>query len=493
MTVLSAVLIAAASGLSACRSAAWSAPPRYDGAGYAVLARALLEGQGYRATDHPDRPRHAHFPPGYPLLLAATWRVTGVSTVAARAASVVCTVGATLAAWWWFRRILPSKAALLLGLALAVNWLWARTGGAIQSEPLYMLLGQSTILAAATAVHPVVVGTLVAASLLTRHVAIGLAMAVLIDLGLRRRWREALIVAAAAAILASPWLIWMASASAGRTQADLVLQGNGTWRERLAGQLIFYVRRIPDQITGPFVEVGTAFQHDEKVAMAANVWAVAATAVITFGWLRTLRRPRRRLPGLVPLVTLLVLLAWPFTEAGRFLVPLIPCILVGAVEGLAGLFRRTRSSRRRLIAAGMVLAASLPYSAYSLVTGKARTAEASQRDFDAACAWLAARAARPGPVLTRHPGEVFWQTGRQALEVATSERPGDADADAVAIARTIDAYRVAYLLIDQERYANAPPSPLDRFVARFPQRVRKVWNGESDRSAVTVYEVEPAR
>ena len=336
MTVASAVLVAAASAVAACGNAAWSAPPRYDGAGYAVLARALLEGEGYRAIDHPDRPRHAHFPPGYPALLAATWRMTGVSVIAARAASVACSVGATLAAWWWFRRMLPPNAALLLGLALSVNWLWARTGTAIQSEPLYLLLGQLTILAAARAPRPLVVGTLLAASLLTRHVAVGLAMAVLIDLGLRRRWREALIVAATAAMLVSPWLIWMATASAGRTQADLVLRGSGTWLERIAGQLVFYVRRIPDQITGPFVEVGTTFQHDARIAMAANVWAVAATGVIAFGWIRSLRQPRRRLAGLVPLATLLVLLAWPFTEAGRFLVPLIPCILVGAVEGWAG-------------------------------------------------------------------------------------------------------------------------------------------------------------
>ena len=190
-----------------------------------MLARALLEGQGYRAIDHPDRPRHAHFPPGYPALLATTWRVTGVSTTAVRVASVVCTVGAVLAAWCWFRRMLPPNAALLLGLALSVNWLWARTGAAIQSEPLYLLLGQLTILAAARGVHPIVVGALLAASLLTRQVAVGLAMAVLIDLGLRRRWREALVVAATAAMLVSPWLIWMATASAGRTQADLAPRG----------------------------------------------------------------------------------------------------------------------------------------------------------------------------------------------------------------------------------------------------------------------------
>ena len=279
----------------------------------------------------------------------------------------------------------------------------------------------------------------------------------------------------------------------GRTQAGLLLQGDGTWLGRIAGQLVFYVRRIPDQITGPFVEVGTAFQHRKDVDVAANLWAIAATAIVALGWIRTLRRPRRRLAGLVALCTLLVLIAWPFTEAGRFLIPMIPCILVGAVEGLSVPFRRLRRSRRRLIAAAMVLAASLPYSAYTLVTGKARSTEASQRDFDAACAWLAAHADRPGPVLTRHPGEVYWQTGRPALEVPTAERPGDIDADADTIARTIDAYRAAYLFIDQVRYANAPPSPLARFVAGFPGRVRKVWSRDGDRASVTIYEVEPGR
>ena len=528
MTAASAGLIAVVSALAASGNAVWSAPPRYDGAGYAVLARALLEGQGYRAIDHPDRPRHAHFPPGYPLLLAAAWRLTGTSTATAHAVSVLCTVGASLAAWCWFRRLMSPLGALLLGLAVSVNWLWARTGGAIQSEPLYMLLGQLTILLAARggrasgrstaawAARAVGLGMLLAACLLTRQVAVGLAMAILIDRALRRRWRETLVIAATSVIFTLPWLVWIATLGpAGRTQADLLLQGPDSWFERVTGQLVFYVRRIPDQVTGPFVEVGTVFQRSRIVSIAADVWAVAGTAIITFGWVRSLHRPRWRLAGLVPLCTLLVLLVWPFTEAGRFLIPLIPWILVGAVEGLAGLFRWPRPSRRRLIAAGLVLglaglfrwprpsrrrliaaglvlAASLPYSAYTLVTGKARAAEASQRDFDAACAWLATQADQAGPVLTRHPGEVYWQTGRPALEVATSERLGDRDADADAIARTIDAYHVAYLLIDQERYANAAPSPLERFVARYPERVRKVWGRETDRTAVAIYQIEPA-
>ena len=294
-SLVPACLVVLASAAATCGNASWSAPPRFDGAGYAVLARALLAGQGYRAIDHPDRPRHAHFPPGYPLLLAATWRLTGESAAAAHAVSALCTVGACLAAWLWFRRLMPGPASTLLGLALAVNWLWSRTGGAIQSEPLYLLLGQLTILRVAaggrrTAMpfrDAIVTGTLLAACLLTRHAAIGLAVAVLLELCLRRRWRDALAVAMVAGLLVAPWLIWMATAGPeGRTQAGLLVRGDGAWFSRIFDQLVFYVRRIPDQITGPFVEVGTVFRRSAVVSVVANFWAVAATAVVVVGWIR---------------------------------------------------------------------------------------------------------------------------------------------------------------------------------------------------------------
>ncbi len=495
-----------------CALAVWSAPPRFDGAGYAVLGRALLSGQGYLAIDHPDRPRHTHFPPGYPLFLALIWSVTGDSARAAHAGSALCTIGACVAAWWWFRRLMSGPAALLLGLALSVNWLWARTGAAIQSEPLAMLLGQWTILAAIWAGRgtasrtrdAIGLGLLLAACLLTRHAAIGLALALLLDLAIRGRWREAGTVAASVALFLAPWLTWLATAGpGGRTQAELLVAGGGSWFERIATHLVFYIERIPDQISGPFVEVGTVFQDSPRLAILARVWAVLATTVIACGWARALLRPRRRLAGLIPLCSLAVFVIWPYTEAGRFLVPLIPCLLIGAVEGLTvllgglgrlvGLGWSPRPSRRRLVAASLVLAAALPYSVYLLATGRARASEMSHRDFDAACAWLVEHADRPGPVLTRHPGEVFWQTGRPALEVPTAERPGDRDADAAAIARTIAAYQVAYLLVDAQRYARAPSSPLARFVTDAPERVRQVWSRAGRGASVAIYEVMPAR
>jgi hypothetical protein len=150
-----------------------------------------------------------------------------------------------------------------------------------------------------------------------------------------------------------------------------------------------------------------------------------------------------------------------------------------------------KGSTRRIArtAAVLILIASLPYSAYSAFMGRSRARDAGSRVLDMACSWLREHGNRPGPVLTRHPGEVYLQTGRQALEASTSERPGDADASSDAIDRLIDRYNVAYLLIDQERYTHAPPSPLTRFVKERPERVRKVWERESGSAGVAIYEV----
>jgi len=442
-SVMPACLIAAVAILAMAGQGDFTAPPRYDGAGYVVLARSLSEGAGYRAIDHPDRPRHAHFPPAYPALLALGWRIAGASARVAHMVSSLCTLGATLTAWWWFCRIYPRKVALLLGLALAVNWAWARTGPGIQSEPLYEFLGQLTILVALRTaavggiVWTVLLGALLAACLLTRHIAIGLLAAVLLDLCLRRLWLTALKATIITLVLITPWLAWAVLAWGGqRTQANLLLEGSSELVARAVSQGTFYLQRIPDQITGPLVEIATVIRPGSRVEGMANYWALLSSAVVLTGLMAAVCRPRLRLAGLIPLLTLALLLAWPYTEAGRFLIPLIPCLLVGAVEGLSGLLHlgcgtlRWNMPRRRVLfaAALLILLASLPYSGYAIISGRARGRDAAaNRDFDTACEWLIDHGARPGPILTRHPGEVFLATGRQALEVSTAERPGESD------------------------------------------------------------------
>jgi hypothetical protein len=325
-------------------------------------------------------------------------------------------------------------------------------------------------------------------------------LAVLVDLLLRRRWVMALISGSVTVLVVAPWIGWMAMVGLEPgTQARFLVQGGTGLRGRVVSQASFYIKRIPDQITGPLVEVATVMQRSPRLALAARLWSVFATSIVLLGWVIALRRPHLRLAGLIPLLTLAILLVWPYTEAGRFLIPLLPCILIGALEGLTWLgsaavrARGRRVSRRRIAfsAAVLILIVSLPYPLYLALTGRERARDGEHRTFDGACAWIRENAVKQGPILSRHPGEVFLATGRQGLEVSTSERPGDLDAGAETIARKVDQYHVAYLLIDQERYRGAPTSPLTSFVAEHPERVLKVWSQGDGASSVAIYEVLP--
>jgi hypothetical protein len=460
------------------------APPRFDGAGYAVLGEALATGRGYREISDPAAPRHAHFPPGYPAALAVIWRSTGRSVAAAHVFSAACIVSAVLLAWRWFLTIYPRRVALILGLALAVNWTWGRVGGSIQSEPLYIVLELLALLMAVQASRRggfaigIALGVVLAACLLTRHVGACLVAAVLLDLGLRWRWRELGAAGLTAVVLILPWVGWLAMVRH-HTQASLLVQGG--LAARIAWQVVFYFQRLPDQITGPIVEVGTVFRRSPTIAVLVHLWAAAATGVMVWGWASTVRTPRHRLAGLIVFLTLALLLVWPFQEAGRFLIPLVPFLLVGTIEGLARLISLIRPRRARTWAAGIILTISIPYAVYAIATGRAAAQQQIHADFDAACRWIARDATRPGLILTSHAGAVFWQTGRQAI-VWDSREPE-------AIDQLIDRLGIAYLLIDEDRYANAAEDPLVQYVKQYPGRAVLVWSRSSGMSSIRIFAV----
>jgi Dolichyl-phosphate-mannose-protein mannosyltransferase len=490
-------------GLSVGLNTGFRSPPRFDGAGYSVLALSLMEGRGYHEIDRPDAPPHDHFPPGYPLALATLWSVTGRSILAAHLFSMACTITAVGLAWCWFRRIIEAPfVADALGLTLAVNWTWGAVGGAIQSEPLYLLLSMIVLNVAnvRSRFASLGLGILLGLCVLTRHVGIGLLIAVLIDRLCeqrdRRSLRDTAAMAVAALVVIGPWIYWLATVRR-NTQVGL-LDASGL-PALVAGQLLFYARRLPDALTGPFVEVATVFSSSRAVGLAATMLAAVVSTVLLIGLIRCLLDPRRRLAGLVPLATLPLLLVWPFTEAGRFLIPLVPCLLVGMVEGLDWVLRwllkttphpnpPPRGGRepdgkpgeaesplplRRRVGWGvagsdgpryhvalLVLLASIPYPAYAILTHRAEAQRRTHADFDAACAWIAQNAAQPGPILTRHPSEVFWQSGRLVVFPASDESD--------ALIRQIQEQKVAYVLVDSDRFANAPPTPLARLVTERP-------------------------
>ena len=461
----------------------WSEPPRYDGAGYATLGRALAQGRGYRVISLPGAPRHAHFPPAYPGLLAVAWSLVGTDDLArfTRLAHGLSLVGMALGVWGfsrWWATTEPRGVAVCLTLALASNWTWVRTGGVIRSEPLAIVLGGWTLVAARTrwagSVRGLVaMSLLVGVGVLTRQVTACWALALAVDLRLRRGWRAAGALLGGVTLVVAPWVAWQLRVGAG-TQPELLRLGGLI--SLVGEQALFYARRIPDSVAGPFIEVATVFGGNPGIAVLATGIGVVVTGIVALGWVR-LARTRRRLGGLIPLATFPLLLVWPFTEAGRFLIPLVPFILMGAVEGGAVGLRLLGARRPRLWASRLVLGVSLPYSIYAVATQRAAAERRTQGGFDAACAWVAAHPAPEGTVMARHPGDVAWLTGRLAVEIP----PGGPAAIGAVIRRD----RVAFLLIDAERYARSPANPLRDFVEADPS-TRKVWD---DGGSTAVYEV----
>jgi hypothetical protein len=402
-----------------------------------------------------------------------------MSAAVGHATSILCTTGAVVVGWCWFRWLFPRRVALLLGLALAMNWSWQRVGGNIQSEPLYMLLQQLVLLATVSAsraggmARGARLGVLIGVMILTRLIGAVVAAAVGLELLIRRRWGALAASVAVSAVVVSPWA-WRLATSDRKTHLGYFPEDS--LGEVVAGNAWFYTLRIPDALTGPFVEVGTVFSP--RAYPLASAFAVLAGLVMARGLVEVIRADRRRTAGLMVVCNLGLLLAWPFTEAGRFLLPLVPVLLVVALEGLAVVARTLGRGRPRAWASALLLAAAMPYSVYAAASGRAGAERRSHQEVDAALAWIARHGDRPGPIMTAYPAEAFWFTDRPGI--VPPDDPG-------AIDREIDRYGVAYLVLAERRFARARQDPLSRFVADRPGRLRRAWSGDS--GSVAVFEV----
>src|SRR3954462_9702336 len=78
----------------------------HDDGVYAILAKSLATGQGYRYLHLPGAPVATHYPPGYPLLLSLLWRLSPAFPENVGVLSLANAVFLAVTAWgtWWFAR-----------------------------------------------------------------------------------------------------------------------------------------------------------------------------------------------------------------------------------------------------------------------------------------------------------------------------------------------------------------------------------------------------
>ncbi|HEY5440339.1 MAG TPA: hypothetical protein VIJ90_03555 [Gemmatimonadaceae bacterium] len=191
----------------------------HDDGIYALLARSIATGQGFHYSHLPGLPAATHYPPLYPLFLAAAWRIApsfpeNVSFLLGLNALLV---GVAAFGWWRFATMrlawkpaYAAAGALAATLALPVLAL----AGALLSEPLFLaLLWPALILServadSADRARTLGAGALIGALMLVRTHALALLLALLLVLAVRRRWRDAIALGAAATLVQLPWLLW---------------------------------------------------------------------------------------------------------------------------------------------------------------------------------------------------------------------------------------------------------------------------------------------
>lgn len=195
----------------------------HDDGIYAVTAKALAEGDGYRLMSLPGEPPQTKYPPLFPFVLSLVWRMFPDfpgNLPWLKLVPLACTV-------WWFvlsfrlLRVLGASRAIAAGVtaALAASPTALKFSTALLSETAFAALATASLLclARAEAGEPltrrrvVVAACLAALATLTRVVGIALPVAALGWLLSRRQWRHALLFSTVVGAMLAPWLWWIAA------------------------------------------------------------------------------------------------------------------------------------------------------------------------------------------------------------------------------------------------------------------------------------------
>jgi len=328
----------------------------YDDGIYALLARALAEGDGYRLTFLPTNLPAIKYPPVYPLSLVPFWLLTSSAEAALFGMKVANGVYIGLAAGLFAflltdLRILPVALAAALALVGFASGSMMLVTASVLSEPLYLVLLFAALWSADTIpLNPsvrrlLVAGLVVGLVVLTRTVGIALFVAVTIGLWSRCGRRPALIAALGAAILVVPWLLFTLVNA--RLIPDVLVPRYGSYVQ-------LYLANVTDSPWAALdifaTNVGAILQTlGVKLTsgfgpLASSLSGMLFVALALLGSFRVFRIGPAT--AVYPWMYLALISVWSFPPF-RFVFILVPLLLALAAVGTLGLAERVASGLAR--------------------------------------------------------------------------------------------------------------------------------------------------
>jgi len=472
-----------------------------DDGHYAILARALAHGDGYRYMNLPGAPGATHFPPGYPLLLAPLWWIAPqfpANLAILKLLNVALLPLAALGVHAVARRLggLSAIAASAVAVASVATVPLLYLNGLLFSETAFIaalcavLLGAEQLAARRDATSwraALAVGLAIGALAMLRTIGVTLLPALLAVLAWRRRWRDAALVCVGALVFLLPWQLW--TAAHGRDVPDAVAGGYGAYGPWIAdawrsGGLPFAQAVFLENVRGllmPLTLFGLIQAPGEVQALAIIGLVVLAGA----GAWRMWPRAPVTLATFVPYGALL--LAWPFPP-DRFLWPLWPIVLIALVVGAMTLGAAAQPRRVHLAARAAAIALAALYAVWHVRTWPGRSWEAGERrnaQLGLAAAAVARSLPADGLVASDQDAMVNLYAGRPAvplvaLTAVQHVRMRSVVEVAAQVSAVLDAYHPRWVVVVQLESWRA--------AQLLAQRGRLKLSG-ADPSGVLVYDV----
>ncbi len=461
-----------------------------DDAMYLVLAKSLAMGEGYRSLNLPGAPPNTHFPPGYPAVLSLLWRLSPSfpgNVVWFKAFNIVC-----------FIAIAVGMARFVASLRLERRW--SVTAGVLAaiSVPVLvlvaLLLSEPFFLALLVFLLPTLerfvtsppderggtgralaLGIAIGACTLVRSHGIVLIPAMLLSLGVQRRWRDAIIVATAAMLCILPWQLWSAR-HGGALPAPLLggYDSYTAWWIRGVREMGWVMvprtlaKTIPEA-AGMFAALFSPLRGTISHGATLAALVALAGAGIVSSW--------RRIP-----VTLLflggyltIVAVWPF-QPGRFIWGVWPLLLLLLVLGARAALAREWKPSVRIAALACAAWLAVGYAAYETraVRGRwwATIPKNATQHIAFAVEWAQGRTAPGDVIATEDEGPVYLYSGRKTVPVralTTKQYLQDASAAenaADGLLPVLVAYPVRTVIVytragfDVARYLGDRPQPL---------------------------------
>ncbi|MEO0078540.1 MAG: glycosyltransferase family 39 protein [candidate division WOR-3 bacterium] len=453
-----------------------------DDAVYLILGRALATGKGYSEINLPGSPPHTLYPFGLPLVLALVHLVAGsASVIVSKVVVVIFGLLALFFAYRVFEQVLHEYAPLAGALFVSLPVLYEHSHHVFTEVPFLCLsMAAVWLLADVEKAGPeqVAAGFACAVGALAlRSAGIALAVAILAYLLVRRWFLYAGMFGLLAGVFLLAWSIRNASVGAGSGYLEQFLARNPYVKE--AGQigLADFLVRI-----GHNLKVYTLVATPRTVvALLAGgsgrtVVGLALAGLGVVGLLVRLRRPSvvefYAVPGGV------VLLSWPQVWASpRFLLPLVPLVLVYVCLGACWLAQRVRLSGAVPVVLVLVAGSNLialgrqSVSAVRDNIGFLRGDRLAgypddwRRYFDC-IDWIGHNTAADAVVLARKPEYVYLVSGRRSFCF-----PFSADESEVLVALM----RSDYVLIDNFRWAGTTAAVLGPVLESHPEEYELVY------------------